>query len=100
VCPFSVTPLHDLLGPSKQVGLAEADVDGNLSGDDVADTFFLPNCLTMAGLQHTVDNLCKDVHASMSHWATYYEQLKSVEAFLRVEVRVSLLLGFRFAGRP
>jgi hypothetical protein len=47
----------------------------------------LPNALTIAGLQHIVNNLCSDVHQSLSHWPKYFEQLKSLEAFLRVEVR-------------
>jgi hypothetical protein len=50
-----------------------------------ADQYFMQNALTMAGLQHVVDNLCSETHQHMTHWASFYSDLKSLEAFLRVE---------------
>jgi hypothetical protein len=64
----------DVDGPLEQLGEEELDSDA-----------FLPESMTFAGLQHIVDNLCADVHKSMSHWPAFNKELKSLEAFLRVE---------------
>jgi hypothetical protein len=71
--------------------------------DSSADVNLLPNSLTIAGLQHIIDNLCKDVHESMAHWSDYFAELKCFEALLRVEelgpftlvVSLSLSMSFR-----
>ncbi len=104
-------PALGTLASSHRVGLAEVwgqdrdeDVDGVIhspSGDalgdgNTADVHLLPNALTMAGLQHIIDNLCHDVHESMSHWGVYFEELKCFEAFLRVEELGPITLGVEY----
>lgn len=47
----------------------------------------MPKALTIAGLQHVINNLCSDIHTEMSHWETFYSHLKALEALLRVPER-------------
>ena len=47
----------------------------------------MPEALTVAGLQHVVNNLCSDVHQGMKHWQAFHAQLKSLEALLRIDER-------------
>ena len=63
--------------------VAEA-VDANVQASSV---FFMPEALTIAGLQHIVNNLCSDVHQNMSHCTSFHGDLKSLEALLRVDER-------------
>ena len=39
------------------------------------------------GLQHIVSNMSEDVHKSLGHWEEFSQQLKQLEAFLRVDER-------------
>ena len=74
----------------------ENDVDGPeiASGSEDAHpatipstTFLMPRALTIAGLQHIIDNLNSDVHHSLSHWKQFHGQLKQFEALLRNDDR-------------
>ena len=49
--------------------------------------FFMPNSLTIAGLQHIINNLCADTHKSLTHWGKFHADLKNLEAFLNVPER-------------
>ena len=46
-------------------------------------TYFYPYGLTIAGMQHVVDNLNHDTHEKMEHWDWFYAILKQFEALLR-----------------
>ncbi len=93
--PFSLARLSShLLVPLEAVLPDIGDVDGfEMDAPDPPqaqpaqhiDRPLMPNGMTFAGLQHIVSNLCEDVNKSMSHWAQFFLQLKSIEAFLRVE---------------
>ena len=55
--------------------------------DDLDSDCLLRNTLVLAGIQHSVSNMSSDVHKSLSDWKEYYEQLKTLETFLRMEER-------------
>ena len=42
----------------------------------------MKNSLTIAGLQHITNNMCADMHLTLSNWKTYFTELKNVEALL------------------
>lgn len=47
----------------------------------------LENALTIPGFQHIISKLSNDVHASLSHWVFFWDQLNALEAFLRMDER-------------
>jgi hypothetical protein len=51
------------------------------------DVSFLPNSLTVPGLQHIMNNLCNDVHKHLHHWTHFWDELKNLEALLVVSER-------------
>ena len=65
----------------------------DVSGDDSEpaepddEPFFMPNALTIAGLQHVVNNMMADAHTSLSWWPTFHPQLENFEAFIRIDER-------------
>ena len=40
---------------------------------------YLPNALTIYGLQHLCDNLCDDIHTGMPYWPEFFRLLKNFE---------------------
>ena len=45
----------------------------------------MPNCLSVAGLQHIINNMLDDVHKAIPWWDTCLKYLKQFEALLRSE---------------
>lgn len=60
---------------------------GNVSAEIGGASFLMPGAIPVAGIQHIVNNMCADVHESMSHWSAFFADLKVLEAFLRMEER-------------
>ena len=74
------------VGDNEAVGAN--DVAAPAAANAAADMeYCMPNCLTVAGLQHIVDNLTADVHSSMPMWSDFYGKLKQFEALLRADDR-------------
>lgn len=55
---------------------------------------FLPNAMTIAGLQHIIDNMNKDTHTALSHWDEFFADLGNLQAFFGMRER-----GMRFVER-
>jgi hypothetical protein len=89
-------------GPSK--ASHEDDIDGPCLDDEVEQApdleFLLPSCLTFAGLQHIINNLCEDAHKGLKQWESMYKDLKLIEAFLRVPERRSRFVWTCLRGGP
>ena len=47
--------------------------------------FLLPQALTVPGMQHMVDNCCRDAHTEMKHWLKNHESLQLLEIFFTIE---------------
>ena len=80
--------------------LDDAKDDPSAAEDD-DEHIMMPHCLPIAGLQHIVDNLLKDVHLHMQYWETFSNILKHYEALLRsdenrMRLRWTLLRGTRY----
>jgi hypothetical protein len=54
--------------------------------------FFMPSAMTIAGLQHIVNNLSADTHKSLKFWEAFFSELKNLEAFQNVPDRVDRYL--------
>ena len=57
------------------------------AAEAVGASFFMPHALTVAGLQHVVNNLCAEVHQGLNHWSAFHAELKALESLLRVQER-------------
>ena len=55
--------------------------------EEARSSFFLPNCMTIAGLQHIMHNASQDVHLRMRGWKPFFHDLKNLEALLGVPER-------------
>jgi hypothetical protein len=55
--------------------------------DSGSQVHLMPNALTIAGLQHIVNNLSEDVHKGLDHWDTFHSQLKNFEQMLKLPER-------------
>jgi len=64
------------------------------------DSEFLPNSLTIAGLQHIMRNLCNDVHTSLSHWRCFHAELKHFEGLLCMGERRQRYIWTCLRGTP
>ena len=49
--------------------------------------YFMPNAITVAGLQHITNTVLQEVHGALSHWDTFWHQLKALEALLQWQHR-------------
>jgi len=81
-------------GPENDIeGVAPAPThDGQAEARVARAEFFLPNSLTIAGMQHVVDNLAKEVHRDLQGWQGFHKQLQNMECFLsRKESRDRLI---------
>jgi hypothetical protein len=78
-------PYVALEGAHDLDGVDAARVENEES--DSRSQHLMPNSLTIAGLQHIINNLCEDVHKSLAHWDVFFKQLKCLESFLRIEER-------------
>lgn len=47
-------------------------------------TYLLPNCASVAGMEHIVNNLVQDVHKYMPGWGGFWKQLKLFEHLLHI----------------
>ena len=47
----------------------------------------MQHAIPIAGMQHIIHNLNAEAHQHLSHWDTFYRQLKVVEALLRIDER-------------
>lgn len=54
-----------------------------------AEAHFLPRSWTIGGLQHITSNLSRDIHTLFTHWKTFFQSLKNLEALLKVKERRS-----------
>jgi len=62
-------------------GLTTSVTATNLDSWDLPD-HLLPNALTVPGVQHIVDNLCKDVHEHLRGWEGFKADLVNFKNFL------------------
>ena len=78
-----VTCLSDT-EPAVHVPIAQAMVNEDARE---ASTHLMPNALTVAGIQHVIHNLLKDVSTEMSGWTRFRSELGVVDAFLYMQER-------------
>ena len=63
--------VHDVDTPLEEPARAATDTDT-----------FLPNALSIYGLQHAIFNLNKDTHTCLQYWPEFWPQIKNFEAVL------------------
>jgi hypothetical protein len=78
--------LDDDETPRADVSMGPPEEDNEDRGPDET-VGFMPNAITIAALQHIINNLCADTHKSLRHWEFFFNQLKNLEAFLNIDER-------------
>ena len=58
----------------------------------------LHKAFTFPGLQHISNNLCSDVHKSLSHWGQFWKDIKNLESLLSVDERRSRFVACCLRG--
>ena len=53
--------------------------------------YLLPRCIAFPGILHIVANVCKEMHLSLTHWPTFWSELKVIEQLMRKDRRDVLI---------
>ena len=63
-------------------------------------TYFLPNSLTVAGLQHIINNMNADTHKSLKHWEAFFAELKNLQGLFGMTERRQRYVFTCLRGTP
>ena len=76
------------------------DDDGNGPFDDLPFHSVMPGALTVSGLQHTIDNLTKEVHTQLEWWNEFHEHLKNFQGFFKIKEHRDRFIKTCLVGTP